>query len=136
MWTKLGKRLRYHGTAPDGMPVHMYFEPNKSNRFTVWTVGLHIGGTRRTANDWYNKNRKPDRITGNGSILALKYALDRLMEFAKYMTMYEEIQVGWADERRRRAYRFLLRYPNWREADDCYYYRNPEYWEPSADNAE
>lgn len=129
MWKKLGKRLRFHGVAPDGQPVHMFFFPHTANRFTVWTVGLHIGGSNRTANDWYNK-QKPytSGITGNGSILALKYALDRLMEFSDLMQINEEIQIGWEDVRRRKAYRYLLRYPNWREADDCYYYRSPEYW--------
>lgn len=131
MWKKLGKRVRFHGVAPDGQMVHMYFWPYKANGFTVWTISLYIGGSNRTANDWYTK-AKPyshSRITGKGSVLALKYALDRLLEFAEHMQINEEIQVGWEDERRRRAYRYLLRFPNWREDKDCYYYRSPEYWE-------
>jgi hypothetical protein len=130
MWKKLGKQLRYHGIAPDGQPVHMFFSPYKKDRFTVWTVGLFVGGSNRTANDWYNKpGKKPKiRITGSGLLYALKFALDRLLEFASKMTQNEEIQIGWGDERRRRAYRYLLRYPNWNVADDCYFYRNPKYW--------
>jgi hypothetical protein len=129
MWTELGKQWRFHGLAPDGQPLHMYFYPRRENRFTCWSIGLFVGGSNRTANNWFSKGKPfTSRITGNGSISVLKYALDKLLEFASRMQPDEEIRISWEDDRRYNAYRWLLKLPNWQEAGHSYRYRNPKYW--------
>lgn len=129
MFTQLGKHWRFHGTAPDGQLIHMYFTAYRQDKFTSWYVSLIIGGNNRRANDWRNKQKTtPTCITGKGSISALKYALDCLLDFTTRLKKDEEICVGWDDERRHKAYRRLLKYPDWTEMDSCYRYLNPKYW--------
>jgi len=129
MYTQLGKHWRFHGIAPDGQHIHMYFTAYRQNKFTSWNISLFIGGTNRRANDWHNKQKpQPSHITGKGSISALKYALDLLLDFSTRLKKDEQICVVGEDERRHKAYRRLLKYPNWEETNGCYYYLNPKYW--------
>ena len=129
MWVDVGKKRRFHGTAKDGQRVHLYLTPHKAQRFTVWTVGLYIGGKNRTANDWYEKIKPTSHTTGKGSLAALQLALGALLDFANRLPVNAEIQCGWEDERRKNAWRYLLRYDGWTETDEFYLYRNPKHWE-------
>ena len=132
-WTLVRRCWRFHGVAADGQAVHMYFSPYRDKVFTFWTVGLFIGRSKRVANDWHNKQKKqPPRTTGRGTLAALLYAQEILLEFAGRLTKYEELQVSWEDERRHRAYRRLLRLPNWQELEGCLHYRNPTWWEDTT----
>lgn len=124
------RQKRIHAVLSSGQTVHIFFKPYKVNKFTVWNVGLFVGGSRRQANDWNNGKRKcRNRITGNGSISALRYALKQILDFANALPQNAEIQIGWADEKRHKAYRYLLRFSNWAETEDCFSYRSPLYWD-------
>jgi hypothetical protein len=130
MWIKHGKHYRLHGTV-DNQPVHLYATayPTKT-RFTVWKIGLHVGGKNRKANDWYNKAKHWAGTTGNGSVKPLLFALESIQDFANKMGRNDEIQIKWQDDRRRRVYSRLLKYGWFLTAErDMYVYRNPKYWE-------
>lgn len=80
----------------------------------VWDVAIHIGKTKRQANRWYHgwSQKDHNRSTGDGSLAALSQALAYIRAFVvDYMDKRDELQIYWSDERRARAYRYLLRYP-------------------------
>ena len=137
MWTRKGKRLRYHGIAADGQAVHMYFSSYKKNGFTVWCVSLIIGVPRRKANDWHNKLWTTGiKSTGRGGLAPLCLALKILLEFADTLPRAAEIHIEALDERRMNVYRYLGRYSGWYwEPNENYiFYRNPRYWERTEED--
>ena len=129
--------LRVHETMEDGRYVHLYFCRCKhSNKIRIWTVGLYIGGTIKQANEWYDSRKTlPLRITGDGSVIGLRHALNIVGDFIERMGENEELQITGEDAKRFSAYRFLLRYAGWTQDVDCLLYRNPDVWEWNPNKA-
>lgn len=132
--TKRKREFRIHEILSNGQHFNMYFKKHKSAEpdgviHGVWTVGLCISKTRKEANVWYdNKSKNKQNFqTGYCGLEALKKAAGYLVIFANILSYHSEMQVGWQDEKRRKAYRWLLRY-GFEESEDCYIIRNPEYW--------
>ena len=97
----------------------------------VWTVGLCISETRKRANLWFNRrSKKYDLdITGKCGLTGLKRALDYILLFTNSLGKYEEIQIGWVDERRKRVYKRLERYGFVEDKKlECYVGWNSRYW--------
>lgn len=131
------KQIRVHEVLSNGQHLNLYFLKHDcifGDNVTVWSMGLCISKTRRNSNDWFKgrKTQLHNRQTGTCGIEGLKKALNYIRQFVGEMGEYEELQIGWADEKRKRAYKFLLRY-GFLEYDDCYYIRNPQYWERVKD---
>lgn len=126
------KEIRIHQILSNGQHFNLYFFKNKKEcleKVTVWGIGFCISKTRRESNDWFKGNLKlNNRQTGKCGLEGLKLALQYICQFVGELGEYEELQVGWADEKRKRAYKFLLRYGFW-EHEDCYAMRNSQYWE-------
>lgn len=136
--TKRKREFRIHEILPNGQHFNLYFKKHGSkegdNRIHgIWTVGLHIGSSRKEANLWYDSagKSKDSRQTGTCGLEALFKAAKYITEFVSILGFHSELQIGWQDDKRRRAYRWLLRY-DFKEYDDCYAVRNPEYWEMKA----
>lgn len=131
--TNRKREFRIHEILSNGQHFNMYFKKRKNSEPDgtingIWTVGLHIGKDRKEANKWYDRKKsKSLKQTGECGLEALVKAKDYLLQFANLLSFHSEIQVGWEDEKRRSAYRRLLKY-GFIECDDCYIIRNPEYW--------
>lgn len=104
----------------------------------VWLVAVHIGNGRREANRWHDRGaqERTQRQTGTCGLEGMTVALRYVLAFANhFIGPYEELQVGWADDKRRRAYRYILRYPGFimHEVDGKHggfiAYRNPDIYE-------
>jgi hypothetical protein len=100
-------------------------------------VSVHIGSGRREANAWFHGRQgiKPAQ-TGKCGLEGLGMAAQYIRDFAeKFMSKRSELQIGWSDEKRMRAYMFLLRYPEFTlyKTEDgkpqCIACRNPNYYE-------
>lgn len=132
--TKRKRVLRVHDILSNGQHFNMYFKKQRSFKnedriHGVWVVGLCISDTRKEANLWYNKkwkNKGPTQ-TGKCGLEALLKAADYLVYFASILSYHSELQVGWQDDKRRRAYRWLTRY-GFKVYGDHYSIRNPKYW--------
>jgi len=126
--SKRKHEIRVHERLSNGQYLNMYFAsyPHQSG-IHIWIAGIFIGEKKEANKFWIGKKVKT-KITGKCGLEGLKKSLDYILEFAASMRKNEELQIGWEDERRRSAYRRLLKY-EFRETDDCYYFRNPKYWE-------
>lgn len=126
--------IRIHELLSNGQHLNIYFEKHNTGtnheRITaVWTIGVCISDTRKQANHWWNgKNKRNLQQTGKCGLEGLRRTAEILKELIPHLGFHEELQVGWEDEKRRRAYRYLLRY-GFLEFEDCYAIRNPEIWE-------
>jgi hypothetical protein len=98
----------------------------------VWTVGLYIGGKKDAAH--WRRCKAKTKQTGDCGLEGLKIALENIKTFTSRMGYREELQIGHEDMKRHRAYKFLLRYPEFAEytfADSkpCIAFRITDYWE-------
>lgn len=80
----------------------------------IWTVAVHVGKTRKSANKWYHRWSKKDanRVTGDGCLYALRQALAYIRVFVSdIMGIHDELRISGSDAKRNRVWRYLLRYP-------------------------
>jgi hypothetical protein len=135
--TKRKSEVRIHETLPNGQVMSLYFQRHQCPKesFKIWTVGLYIGSSRKEANRWYTKKpkHKSNKSTGQCGLTGLRRALHYILEFVDQLGFNEELQIRWQDEKRKSAYRYLIRY-GFQEAEDFYHMRNPRYWEPKDQN--
>lgn len=94
----------------------------------IWSVAIYIG-TKKGAALW-KRGKLPEKQTGECGLEGLRVALGNVLALANNIGWREEFQIKWADEKRRRAYRWLLRYPGFYEhkEDDALTFRRMEYW--------
>lgn len=101
----------------------------------VWDVGLCISKTIKHANHWYNKNNRNSRKyfnkqTGKCGLEGLRKGINYICKFADNLKPNEELHIGWQDEKRKYAYRKLLKYGFYvDEEKEFYHTRNLNYWE-------
>lgn len=101
----------------------------------VWKVSVHIG-SRKELKQW-RKRRKGSRSkqTGKVGLEGLREAQGYILRFAmNFCSWRDELQVEWEDDKRRRAYRWLLRHPGFVLYKDegkeyCYAFRHPDLYE-------
>lgn len=133
-------RCRYK--LSNGQLLSVYFTriPNKGRSIGVkyvWMVAAHIGNGRKSANKWNNKRHAgPEKSTGTCGLEGLAVAARYIKAFAAHkIKQGAEMQIGWPDKKRMRAYMYLLRYDGftlYRHEDNtpmCIAYRNPDYYE-------
>lgn len=141
---KRKSEVRIFEQLPNGLYLNLYFFRERTRtKFDVWNVAIYISRSRKEANKWFNTNskRKKELITGDGSITGLRLALNYIVEFSRWLRLYEELVVGWEDERRRSAYRYLKRYGFVDYLDEDgkvigYGIRNPNFYEWIDNDAE
>lgn len=133
--SKRKREFRIHEILSNGQHFNMYFKKHHNATpdgviHSIWTVGLCVSQTRKKANQWWSHEKKSGLggvSTGNVGLEALRRAAQYLMEFSYCLSFHSEIQVGWSDDKRKKAYRWLFRY-GFVEYEDCYAMRNPDYW--------
>lgn len=102
----------------------------------LWIVTVHIG------NHWRESGRyqyKKNRITGRSGLEGLRAALRVIRSVTPVMDYRDEMQIAGSDERRNKAYRYLLRYPGFVDGGNGLIgYRNPElyYWKLNEGGAD
>lgn len=127
-------QIRIHERLLNGQYLNIYFMRNKAipqgKIVYVWNVGVVISKTVKQANLWFirKKNKLDNRQTGRCGLEGLKKALRHILKFVNNMSIKEELQIGWTDEKRKKAYNYLTRY-GFIADEDCYSIRNPKYWE-------
>jgi hypothetical protein len=138
--TRRKSEIRIHEVLPNGQHFNLYFwrKHNANGIFTQWQVALRLSKTRKESNLWFNNYKRCDVITGDGSTVGLKRALQYILEVSKSLGPYEELLVSWSDQKRASAYRYLKRYGFVEYKDDegtitAYGTRNPEYWTMNRD---
>ena len=105
---------RFHHTLSNGQHCAMYvnFNDEEAETILLLDIGFAVGNSRRQCNDWWSKNGKGlgEKTTGRVGLEALLFASECLdfIESIYAGEMYV-IRVGYADERRRRAYKRLLK---------------------------
>lgn len=132
-------RCRYE--LKNGQLLSVYFtrrrvkQPDWDIRF-VWSVAVHIGRNRREANRWFRSmfQDQASKQTGDCGLEGLVIALRYVQAFCEKLCDWRsELQIDWSDEKRMRAYRYLLRYPGFvlyeeKGKNQCLAYRNPEFF--------
>jgi hypothetical protein len=139
--TKRKNMIRHHEKLSNGQVLSITISKHTPDSphlgsFKIYSVGICIGKNRKSNNRWFLcKSKKYDkRQTGKCGLEALRLALKYILEFRNSMNKNEELQIGWADEKRKRTYKYLLRYDFLlANENDCYWSRSPEYWEKSYD---
>ncbi|QAS52391.1 hypothetical protein [Halobacillus litoralis] len=143
VYNKRRSEYRLREQLPNGQEVNLYFyrlrapyiedaDPEISYQ---WFVGFYIG-SRKEANRWFKhnqKNKPKNIVTGNGTLTAMKWAMDHILDFAGKMDRNEELVIGWEEVRRKKAYQFLRRYGFTDYYDELgnpthLGIRNKEYW--------
>lgn len=131
-------RLFYRSKLSNGQYLSMWFwrqrfkDPNKQVIY-IWTVGAYIGSIKG-AKLWRVGKRRTKQ-TGDCGLEGLKEAARFIKSFADQLGYREEMQIKHEDNKRHRAYKWLLRYPGFSlyEFDDktepCIAFRNLDYWE-------
>ena len=101
----------------------------------VWETGLCISRTRKESNKWWNGgkvSKLDNKTTGRCGLEGLRKALKYLCEFSDQLKENEELHVGWADNKRKYAYRYLFKYGFLvDEESETYHKRNSKYWNPN-----
>jgi hypothetical protein len=112
--------------------VRTLFSNKEDENFTAYIVGFVISGKRRDNNNWYNR-KKDSKIklkqTGSCGLEGLIFALNEIKKLQKQIKIGEYIVVFFSDEKRRSAYRYLLRIGfEWGEygSEKCYFYKKQE----------
>lgn len=133
-------RCRYTLSNGQILTVRFQRHVNKAIRSTnekirkVWLVAVHIGDGKRADNRWRRKAKGVNTSTGKCGLEGLRVALGYIHSFCTTMGLHTELQVGWSDKRRARAYKYLLRYDNFTLYENekgepvAIAARNPEYW--------
>jgi hypothetical protein len=133
-------RCRY--TLSNGQLLSVFFARKRANSpmygiCYVWSVAIHIGRNRKEANRWFQSRNhaQDDRQTGQCGLEGLRIALRYILQFAESICVPNaEMQIAWTDDKRMRAYRYLLRFPGFIFYEDqgnpqCIAYRNPDIYE-------
>lgn len=133
--TKKKHEYRIHEPLSNGQWLNLYFEKKcTSERINIWETGLCISKSVKAANEWFigrGKGYKKinNRMTGKCGIEGLRKALNYICEFASNLKCNEELHVGWVDEKRKYAYRKLLKHNFFVDEDYGFYHaRNTKYW--------
>jgi hypothetical protein len=100
-------------------------------------VAIHIGKGRKQANRWFHGGpRAGNYQTGECGLEGLSMAARYIRDFGNnFMGRRSELQIGWADSKRMRAYKYLLRYEGFTMythedgSPKCIAFRNPKYYE-------
>ena len=127
-------QIRIHERLSNGQYLNVYFMRDKAipqdKIVYIWNVGVVISKTVKQANLWFirKKSKLDNRQTGRCGLEGLKKTLRHILKFINNMSIKEELQIGWTDEKRKRAYNYLTRY-GFIANEDCYSIRNPKYWE-------
>jgi hypothetical protein len=136
--TKRKHEYRIHEPLSNGQWLNLYFEKAKHcNSIHVWTVGLCISGSPRIANEWYTSLKKGyrklnNKTTGKCGLEGLRKALEYICTFADNLKLNEELHVEWSDDKRKYAYRGLLKRKFYvDEVNGFYHKRNLSYWQPN-----
>jgi hypothetical protein len=132
-------RVRCRYELKNGQLLSVYFTRKRVKQpewdiCFVWTVAVHIGHNRREANRWYRGmfQEHASKQTGDCGLEGLIIALRYIQAFCeKLCGARSELQINWSDDKRMRAYRYLLRYPGFvlyeeKGKNQCLAYRNPE----------
>lgn len=124
---KKKKRVHYKKRLKSGKTAHLWLYKQKfiDSPSFGWSVGLRVSDTDKEARLWLMGNNNGESgITGDGSIEALAWALRKIEEFSTLIPETETVVVGWEDDRRKSAYRYL-RKKGWYldEWAGCYYKR-------------
>lgn len=127
-------RLTYKERLESGQVVTVTFKrlrhkfPDEGHRKVIycWIVRAHIGEGFRSAGRYKDKRNK---ITGRSGVAGLRVALRIIQGFAEMMDYRDEMQIHGSEEKRRRAYNYLLRFPGFIRSGDFIAYRNPEIYE-------
>ncbi|OCZ54320.1 hypothetical protein [Dehalobacter sp. TeCB1] len=129
---KKKKEYRIHERLSNGQFMNLYFSKHcHSSGIHIWNVGLYISSNTREANNFWLGKKVPAKITGRCGIEGLKKAFDFIMEFAQSLGIKDELHVGWEDDRRKYAYRYLLKRGFLVDEDQGFYHiRNMQYREP------
>lgn len=133
--TKRKHEYRIHKLLSNRQWLNLYFQKYQGDRETcVWTTALCISDGIKSANQWYTGLRKGyrkinNKITGKCGIEGLKKAAKYICSFADNLKLNEELHVGWADDRRKYAYRGLLKRGFYVDEKEKFYHtRNLKYW--------
>lgn len=127
-------QIRIHERLSNGQYLNIYFIRDKAipqdKTVYIWYVGVAISKTVKQANLWFTrkKSKLDNRQTGRCGLEGLKKALRHILKFVNNMSMKEELQIRWTDEKRKNVYNYLTRY-GFIAYKDCYSIRNPKYWE-------
>lgn len=136
--TKRKHEYRIHELLSNGQWLNLYFTKScNSTGIQVWETGLCISNGIRKANEWFigfggGFKKFNNKATGKCGLEGLRKALTYIYEFADNLKFKEELHVGWADDKRKYAYRYLLKcnfYVD--EANEFYHTRNLKYWKPN-----
>ena len=111
------KEKRVHHVLSNGQVVSIYFTC-KNARFDdgydykCWSVGVRVGARRRDNNDWYNGDSKYEEVVSTGrcgleAMVFAKRAITEFMRVERLDSAVQKVVVGWADEKRGSAYRYL-----------------------------
>ncbi len=124
---------RIHEKLSNGQYLNLYFGKHcHHSGMHVWTVGLFISENIREANRFWVGKKVRIRTTGKCGLEGLRKALNYICEFADNLKSNEEIHVGWEDDKRKYAYRYLLKYKFYVDEDEGFYHsRNLKYWKPN-----
>ena len=132
--TNRKREFRIHELLSNGQHFNMYFKKKQSLKNNdqihgIWSVGLCISNTRKESNVWYNNSPKDKTClqTGKCGLEALLKAAEYLVLFANDLSCHSELRVRWQDDKRRSAYRRLIKY-GFKVYGDHYAIRNPKYW--------
>lgn len=131
--------FRYCEKLSNGQLLNVYFWRLKAVVFDehvfVWNVGVVISKNRKEANHWFlrDSKKKKEISTGDCGLEGLKMAKDLILEFQHQLKQNEYLFVAHSDEKRKRAYKWLLRYgfKEFFKGDEFHNYgiANPFYWE-------
>ena len=135
--TKRNHEYRIHEPLSNKQWLNLYFKKHCNNTgIQIWTVGLCISNSVKGANKWFDTNgryyRKYTGQTGKCGLEGLRKALIYICEFADNLKQNEEFHIEWHDEKRKYAYRYLLKCNFYVDEENKFYHtRNLSYWEPN-----
>lgn len=141
---KRKSEVRIFEPLPNGLYLNVYFFRKRArDTFDQWNVAVYISRSRKEANKWFNisSKRRREPITGDGSLVGLRRALQYIVEFSHLIGFHEELIICWSDEKRKSAYRYLKRHGFIDYLDNDgkvvgYGIRNPNFYEWVEHNAE
>jgi hypothetical protein len=136
--TKRKHESRIHELLSNGQWLNLYFKKCRCNPDSIpshWNIGLCISKTVKQANDWFegkHSTKLNNKQTGRVGLEGLNKAFNYIMEFGSLLRKDEVIWIEVENEKRVRAYKRLLKYPNWDsvfvDETTVYIYSNPKYW--------
>lgn len=113
--------LHYTKTLKSGKVAHLCFyrvrwalaTPREGEPRYVWNTALYISNTKNGSKEfrkWLDSPvLKVEPINGDGNLEALKWAYRKILWLVDNLPACDEVVVGHADEKRKRAYKYLER---------------------------